>query len=508
MRKSTAPLLAIAMLLASLVASPAHGSPKSKTVHITLLQLNDVYQISPVDQGKRGGLARVATLLNQVRKTSPHTLFVLAGDTLSPSVASRLFKGAQMVALWNALGLDLATFGNHEFDFGLDVLRARVHESRFRWLVANVEYRHDHAHLVRPYEIRVLGGVKVGVIGLVTPETAQSSKPGERVAFLDPIATARREIPCMRREGAQVIVALTHLSLSDDKALAAAVPDIDVVCGGHEHILLQSVVGHTIIFKVTSDARQLGRIDLFYDVTRHHLASLDWSFIEVDDKVPADPRVSAIVKRYENKLDAELDKPVGRTSVDLDARRETNRTAESNLGNFITDAYRAHTAADVALTNGGSIRSDSIHSIGSLTMKDIVTFLPFENPIVKVEVTGKTLREALEHGVASLGQDNGAFPQVSGMRFSYDGRKPVGERVSGITVGGRPLVENRRYTLATNSYVLGGGDGYRMFRNARELINLESAQIDAAVVAAFVRAAGEISPRVEGRITRIDPSAP
>lgn len=509
MRRRNALLLVLIALLAALVSTPVHGAPAiPKTIQVTLLQLNDVYQISPVDKGRHGGLARVATLVEQVRAASPNTLFVLAGDTLSPSVASRLFKGAQMVALWNALGLDYATFGNHEFDFGLDVLLARMRESRFRWLAANVWYKRDHALLARPYSIRRVGGIKVGIIGLVTPETVQSSKPGERIAFGAPNEIARRLVPQMRREGAQIIVALTHLTLADDKALAAAVPDIDVICGGHEHVLLQSVVGHTIIFKVTSDARQLGRIDLSYDPSQRRVASLDWSIMTVDDQVNANPRVAAVVKRFEMKLDAALDKPVGRSAVALDTRRDTNRTVETNAGDFITDAFRTHTRADVALTNGGSIRSDTLREPGVITMKDIVSCLPFENPIIKVEVTGKTLRAALEHGVSALGADNGGFPQVSGLRFAYDGRKSVGKRVVSVTVGGRPLVENARYTLATNTYVLGGGDGYTMFRNARVLITPENAQVDSAVVAAAVKEAGEIAPRVEGRIVRVDASTP
>src|ERR1041384_5174929 len=109
-----------------------------RTVRVTLLQLNDVYQISPVDKGTRGGLARVATLRKKVMEESPNTLFLLAGDTIAPSVASNIFKGQQMIAVWNMIGLDLAVFGNHEFDFGPDILRDRVKESRFTWLATNV----------------------------------------------------------------------------------------------------------------------------------------------------------------------------------------------------------------------------------------------------------------------------------------------------------------------------------------------------------------------------------
>lgn len=509
MRPHRTPLLVLIAILAAFLAAPAQAAPPhSGTVRLTILQVNDVYQISPVDKGRRGGLARLATLVRQTRLTSPHTLFVLGGDTLSPSVASRVFRGAQMIALWNALGLDFATFGNHEFDFGLSVLRQRMRESRFPWVTANAWYKHDRKPIGTPYVIRSMGGIKVGVFGLVTTETRQSSKPGPNVVFTDPIAEARAVVGRMRREGADVIIGLTHLEMREDQALAAAVPQIDIICGGHEHILLQSLVGHTPILKAACDARNLGRFDLVYDRGRRRIASMEFQFIPVNEDVPAAEDVAALVNRYEARLDAALDKPVGHTTVALDARRETSRTQETNLGNFICDAYRAATGADVALTNGGSIRSDAMHPPGPLTLKDIMTFLPFENPIVKLEVKGSTLRAALEHGVAKAGSmDNGAFPHVSGISFRYDARRPEGHRVLEASVNGSPLRMDKSYTLATNAYVQSGGDGYDMFRRARVLVSEDEGPIDATVVADAVKAAGSIAPCVEGRVRRVDGEA-
>src|SRR6266480_4283997 len=184
-------------------------------VRVTLLQLNDVYQFAPVDGGARGGLARVLTLRKQIMSESPHALFLLAGDTPSPSIESNTYKGSQMIEAWNASGLDYATFGNHEFDFGPDVLRARMSESHFQWLAANViDGKTGKPFAGTPeFIVREFDGVKVGIFGIVLPDTLQTSRPGPTVEILDPCATAARIIPKIRAAGAQAIVALTHLSL-------------------------------------------------------------------------------------------------------------------------------------------------------------------------------------------------------------------------------------------------------------------------------------------------------
>ncbi|MBA2340371.1 MAG: metallophosphoesterase, partial [Pyrinomonadaceae bacterium] len=165
-----------------------------RTVRVTLLQVNDVYQISPTDKGTRGGLARLATLRRKIAGESPNTLFLLGGDTLAPSVASNIFKGRQMIAAWNAVGLDYAVLGNHEFDFGDNVLRERMKESRFTWFGANVIDRRTGKPFgaMPPFVIREFGGVKIGLFGILTPETERTSKASADVQFLDPCETARK----------------------------------------------------------------------------------------------------------------------------------------------------------------------------------------------------------------------------------------------------------------------------------------------------------------------------
>ena len=237
-------------LLCSLAAFPQ--KKEECATRITLLQVNDVYQFAPVDRGTRGGIGRVLTLKKQIQKESPNTLFLFSGDTISPSVESITYKGAQMIEAWNVAGLDYATFGNHEFDFGPDVLLERIKESRFKWLAANVIDKRTGKPFggVAPFVIREFAGVKIGIFGLVLPETKTTSRPGPDVEFLDPCETARKVISELHDQGAKVVVALTHLSMREDKEVARC-SDVDV----HRWPRKQFGIGRGgARFKMTADA--------------------------------------------------------------------------------------------------------------------------------------------------------------------------------------------------------------------------------------------------------------
>lgn len=480
---------------------------QASTIRVTLLQLNDVYQISPVDKGKNAGLGRVATLRKKILAESPNTLFMLAGDTISPSVASTIFKGEQVIATWNAIGLDYSVLGNHEFDFGNDILVQRMKESKFGWLGSNVIDRNTGKPFngMPLYVIRQFGDIKVGILGLLTTETATSSSPGANIRFVDPIATAQQIVPKMRAEGATIIIALTHLAMPEDKELART-GLIDVILGGHEHQLLQSQAGRTPIFKWGSDARILGRIDLNINAVSHQIESIDWAGIPVTDATPDDPDAAAVISTYEAKLSVELDKPLGQTTEILDGTSISSRTRETNLGNLIADAFRAGTKADIALVNGGTIRANATFAVGAISKRDVVSMLPFENPIIKVEATGVQIKAALENGVSQVAEtkESGRFPQVAGLQFEYDARKPAGLRVVKVTINGQPLDEKKTYSMASPTFLIGGGDGYTMFKTSKVLIEPESAAIDSAMLSDFITAAGTVSPKVEGRIKRLD----
>ncbi len=483
----------------------------SQNVRVTILHVNDVYQFMPVEGGKRGGLARLLTLKKEALKENPNTIFTLGGDTLSPSVETRTYKGAQMIDAWNAVGLDYSVFGNHEFDIKTAELLQRMKESKFTWLGANIIDTKTNKIFADtpPYVIREFNGVKIGIIGLILPETKQTSSMEDSLTVTDFCATAKKLVKQMRKkEKVSAVIGLTHLFMAQDKQLAQCA-DFDLILGGHEHTLLQSSANGTPIFKMTADARELGKFNLNFNAATKRLESFDWEIIPVTDQIEDAPEFAWVFDKYKSLLE-QLAVSVGATSVELDALSLSNRTKETNIGNFVADAYRNAASADVALVNGGSIRADLTYNPGALTKRDVLSILPFNNPIVKVEITGKTLRETLEHGVArsASGEDGepGRFPQISGMSFKFDTTKPVGSRVSEITVGGKPLDESKTYTLATSDFLVSrGGDGYTMFKDAKVLINATNAAKDSDVFEKAIKDSPNqtIAPKLESRIVKI-----
>jgi 5'-nucleotidase len=445
-------------------------------------------------------MARLATLVRRVRDENPNTLFLFGGDTLSPSPLSSVLQGRQMIAAFNALGLDLATFGNHEFDFGPGALAERMGESRFAWLSANVRDRASGKPFGGAERSRLvtLGGVAVGLFGLTMAGAAQTSSPGPDVVFDEPLATGRAVADELRRRGARVVVALTHQPMTDDRALAAGA-DVDLVLGGHEHEPLVAEERRAIVTKPGSDARYLVRVDLW--LTREgRLVERTWSFQEVSARVPPAPAMAALVEGYARQTRDMLATVVGRSAVPLEARASRLRTSETNLGNFVADVMRERLGADVALTNGGGIRSEQEFPAGPITRGDVLGFLPFANVAVTLELGGADLRLALEQGLAGLEREAGAFLQVSGLTLTYDPRREAGRRVLTVSVNGAPLDEARTYVVAANDYLLRGGDGFTAFARGRVLVGPESGPDLAAIVLEAIGRRGTIAPALEGRI--------
>lgn len=501
--------LAIALLLLPSAQTFAQKTDDDCAVRVTLLQVNDVYQFLPVERGTEGGLARLSTLRKEIKQQSPNTLFLLSGDTISPSVESITYKGRQMIDAWNQIGLDYSVFGNHEFDFGPVVLRERVAESNFKWLGANViDKKTGKTFADTPaFVIREFQGVKVGLFGITLPETKITSSPGPDVEFRNSCETAKKVIGQIKDAGARTIIALTHLSLKEDKELARCAEGIDIIIGGHEHTLLQSSSAGTPIFKMTADGREMARVDLNIDAKSGRVQSIDWDVIKVNKDVKEDPEFAVVTKKYEAKI-KELSRPVGRTRVALDARSAENRTRETNIANFVADSFRRATGAELALMNGGSIRADTVITPGALTMRDVLSILPFNNELAVIELKGSLLVEALENGVGRTapGAEPGRFPQVSGFQYTFDASLPAGQRIKSVTVAGRPLDPERTYTLVTTTYIANGGDGYDVLMQATRVPRpklIDSDALRRAIVAAKI-----IAPRVEGRIQRLDADKP
>jgi 5'-nucleotidase/UDP-sugar diphosphatase len=491
--------------LALLLAGAAHAEP----VTITVLHTNDVYEIAPKEG--RGGLAELATLLQRERAAAEHSITTFGGDLISPSVLSSLTRGAQMIELYNLLGTDVAVLGNHELDFGPEVAAQRIEESDFPWLGTNVLGR-DGKPAVGTVGVHMMevGGYKIGFFGLLAPETTVLSSPGPTITIAPPIATATAAVAQLEADGADVIVALTHDDIADDRELARRVEAVDLILGGHDHDPITFHEGGTLIVKAGYDAHYLAAIDLSIDRVKQggeevvDVVPMAWRYLSTAGVEP-DPKIEAVVSRYENQLDKELAVPVGTTTVMLDTRRSTVRRAESNFGNLIADAMRAGLGAEVALMNGGGIRGDRTYAPGAvLTGKDVLTELPFGNVAVLLELSGADLLAALENGVSQVEDGAGRFPQVSGMSFTYDPAKPPGSRIVEAEIGGRPVEASRVYKLATNEYVYGGGDGYAALSRGRPVIDPSAAKLLASMVMDYIAQRGEVAPETEGRITRIE----
>ncbi|MBW3624227.1 MAG: nucleoside hydrolase [Armatimonadetes bacterium] len=499
-------ILALTLALFTGLLSPlalrADDIPASRTgAPLTILQINDVYVAAPLEGGKVGGLARVAALKKQLSGPGRAVVVVLPGDFLSPSVASSIFKGKQMVDALNAMGLDIATLGNHEFDFGVDVMKERMREAKWTWVVTNVldEATGKPVGGAAPYLVREYGPLKVGYLGLCLTGEEISRDKRVGLKFTDPFEAAANYIPILKREGANVIVAITHLDYADDRRLAERFPEIDLILGGHEHFPITSITNRTLITKAGSDARYVARIDLNRTGPN---ASLErhYELLPITDALPDDPDTAKVVASYEEKLSKELDLAVGTTKTPLNAVAESVRSQESNLGGLMADAMRANVNADLAIMNAGSIRSNRVYPPGTLTRRDILAMHPFGGIVTAVEATGATVKAALEHGVSRLGESVGRFPQVSGVAFRVDPSAPAGNRVRDVRVNGQPLDPNRTYKVALTDYMLKGGDGYTMFEGGKVQVGPEQGDLIITSVENLVRARKEIAPQVEGRI--------
>jgi 5'-nucleotidase / UDP-sugar diphosphatase len=274
---------------------------------------------------------------------------------------------------------------------------------------------------------------------------------------------------------------------------------VDVVLGGHEHEPLVAEEGRTLITKAGSDARYLVQIDLWF-ASDGHLRERSWAFREVSARLPEDRDVKRVVDAYSERLGRELAVVIGRTSTPLEARRTPLRTQETNLGSFVADAMRAHLRTDVALLNGGGIRSDRIVPAGPLTRRDVASLLPFGNVAVVLEISGRQLRQALEFGLAQLDRQGGGFLQVAGLTLVFDPARLPGARLVEVAVGGAPLDPERRYSVAVVDYVARGGDGFTAFHDARVVLDAASGPLVSDILLQAIASAGTISPVTDGRI--------
>ena len=474
---------------------------------ITFLHFNDISEIEP--RGGTGGLASLMTLLEQERANSSHTITTFGGDLFSPSILSGITKGAHMVEMMNAIGTDIAVVGNHEYDFGPEVAAKNFAESEFPWLGTNVLGSDGKVsgRLSSGFIIEK-GGYKLGFFGLITQETEFISSPGAEIEFAPYIETAQNAIEELKANGAEVIVALTHMDIADDQELAQKVEGIHLILGGHNHNSMAIVENGIAIMKSGSDAHYLGIIDLNLNrVDKRGSKSLSvilqWRLITTAG-VQKHSEIQSSVDNFNAILDEASKEVLGTTSVELDSRRTSVRSRETSMGNLIAEAMRWSVGADVGIANGGGIRGDRIYAVDSkISRKDILKELPFGNKTVLIELSGYDLAAALENSVSRIGQFSGRFLQIAGMTFVYDPVVPVGNRVMEITVGGSPLESTRTYTIAASDFIANGGDEFESLKNGNLLIDSSGAKLIVTALIDYIKYRGTVDSEVDGRIRRL-----
>lgn len=493
--------LVFAFVAVAALAGPAAAEP----LKLVILHLND--------WDKMESAGKVASVIAAEKKAAEaegaFVLVTFGGDLISPSLMSGIDKGAHMIELAEQVGIQYATLGNHEFDLGDEVLKARIAESDFTWISSNITLDGKPFPGVAGPQIIDMNGYKIGLIGLTTPDTTFLASPGPGVAFADYTESATSAAGALKELGAEFIVVLSHGGETLERGLTRTVKDVDLVLGGHDHLARIVYDGRDMTASAGSQGEFIAKTVIEMDkVEKRGKMSLVWSpsfDLLATAGAPPAPVVQAQVDEYTAALDRELGQVIGSSGVDMDTRRASIRSQETAFGNLVADASRAATGADVAIANGGGIRGDTTYPAGTqITRKMVLTELPFGNSTVKLEVSGAQIREALEHGVSGIEDGQGRFPQVSGMTYSFDASKPVGQRILQVLVHDQPLDDAKIYTLATNDYVGGGGDGYAMFRGSKVLVDKDAGGLLATQVIDYVIQRSTISPSVEGRIKRID----
>lgn len=474
---------------------------EKKSVCFSILTFNDVYDIHPKPSGI-GGFAKMQSILKKERKKLKHHITTVNGDFLFPSVLSTFDKGKHRVELFNAMGVDLVVLGNHEFDFGPDVVQQRISESKFLWLGANV-YDINGRYFTGEQQtlIKEVDGIKVGFFGVLTNETPLLSSCDNKVLFCPIVYTAKKMCKQLKQQGVDVIVALTHLFISEDRKLAKAVPEIDLILGGHDHDPVMWYEHGTSIAKMGQNAYFLGRIDLLIEKDQQVRVFPSWEMI-VNKDYPEDEAIKSLVSKYDKSFEDIGLKPIAQTVSTLDSRHVIVRSKESTMANLILDALKEDLQADCALMSGGIIRGDRLYSPGtSLNYKDLMQEIAFDNVNILLEVSGYDLLKALENGVSNWEYLAGRFPQVSGMKIFFNENNKPGERIIEVYINGHLLKTDKLYKLATNTYNAKGGDGFYHLCNGRVL--KEGGKLINTVVN-YLKKNPKIDKKIEGRILSIE----
>jgi 5'-nucleotidase len=530
------------LLLAGAAALAAPAILRAQApIRLTVLHSNDVHsRHEPINRFGAacraeeqepgscfGGSARLAAAILAERAAAQAegriALTLDAGDQFVGSLFYTHWRGEAERAVMNAIGYDAMAVGNHEFANGPPVLARFAAALDCPLLSANIDAAQEPAlaSLIHPFAVIARGGARIGVVGLTTSDTPRIASPGPRVRFADEAASLRTATQAARAAGAEVVLALTHVGLDPDRHLAAAIPGLSAVIGGHSHTLLsnraaaaagryplpvEGASGFTVpVVQAGANNRYLGRLDLDLDRSGRVLAA-SGDARELGFADPRHPGVEALVARLAEPLVALRARVVG-TFAEAASNAECRR-AECALGSMVAEAMleagRA-AGATIALQNGGGLRAGL--PAGPVTWGDVLTVLPFSNTLATLKLAGADVRAALENGLSAVEQVAGRFPQVAGLRFTWRADAPAGQRLVSVSVrqpdgGYAPLADARLYGVVTNSFLRQGGDAYTVLRE-RAVDAYDSGPNLEEVFADWLARRSPVRPATDQRIARV-----
>ena len=493
---------------------------------LTILHTNDFHaRFEPIskydgpcssgdnEEGKCfGGSGRLVSAINEARGRTNNAILVDAGDQFQGTLFYTYYKGKLAAEMMNMLGYDGMTVGNHEFDDGPEVLKGFMDAVNFPVLMSNADVSGEPLLAGRLAKSTVIerGGEKLGLIGLTPQDTDELASPGPNVIFTNPVSAVQGEVDKLTAAGVNKIIVLSHSGYGVDQQVAAGTTGVDVIVGGHSNTLLSNtneqaegpyptMVGSTAIVQAYAYGKFRGKLDVTFDDAGNVTEAVGEPLV-MDAAVAEDQDTVDRVSEAAVPLEGIRNKVVAQTNEAIGGDRAVCRAKECTMGNLIADAMLARVAGqgiEVAIQNGGGIRA-SIDA-GDVTMGEVLTVLPFQNTLSTFQVTGETLVAALENGVSQVEEGAGRFPQVAGMTFAFDGSQPAGSRVSDVMVGGTPIDMARVYGVVSSNYLRGGGDGYKMFRDAANAYDFGPDL--AEVTAEYLAKHAPYKPYTDGRIT-------
>ncbi|HYF83927.1 MAG TPA: 5'-nucleotidase C-terminal domain-containing protein [Clostridia bacterium] len=485
--------------------------PKEKTVKkISILTSNDFHGLL-AGGGSDPGIAKlVGNLKAQEKLNKEGTLILSAGDMFQGSADSNLMYGKPVVAAMNTAGFDAMVLGNHEFDWGLDKLKARIASSNFSYLGANLidKATGKTADFVKPYTIVNKNGINVGIIGIVTPDTATKTKP-EMVApyeFRDSAVVVNALVPEVKAAGAEVVVVLSHLGAFQDSKtgeitgeaadLAKAVTGVDAIISGHTHTTVSGTVNNIPIVQAYKNGRSVGHLDIYFDIKDKKVVEVIPSVDGSITKASADVNTTVWFNYIQSVIGPIKNEVLGKAAADFTHSPKDTQT--TLLGNWACDVMKKAVKADIAIQNGGGLRRDL--PAGVVTMGLLYEIMPFDNTLFTMDLTGKQVKASIEHGIMSPDFHPGQF---SGLMVKYDSKKPAGERIIEITLAdGTPLQDEKLYKVVTNDFQADGGDKYIMFKDGQNRYNTNIPVRD--VLVNEIKAQGTITPVDDNRLTDVN----